>query len=108
MSNLANNEMSDLAQRSLDLVAEALRDAADSAHALSEEASQALSHAADDIGRVVEKLRSHGVDAARQAARQAANEVQKHPVAALAAALTAVVALMGVIRASRSGKDSAT
>ena len=76
------------------------------ARRISEEASEVLSNAAEDVVRVAEKLSKHALDATKDAARQVTHEVQQHPIVSLAAALTAVAALVGLIAATRSSKDA--
>jgi len=51
-------------------------------------------------------LRKNSVDTAKGMARQAVQEVQEHPLASIAAALTAVGALVSVIVATRSRKSA--
>jgi ElaB/YqjD/DUF883 family membrane-anchored ribosome-binding protein len=79
-----------------------LREASTSALELSQDASVALSNAASEVMRVAETLRKNSVDAAKGIVREAVDEVQKHPLASIATALTAVGALVGVIVAARS------
>ena len=79
-----------------------LREASTSAQELSQDASVALSNAASEVMWVAETLRKNSVDAAKGLVREAVDEVQKHPLASIAAALTAVGALVGVIVAARS------
>jgi ElaB/YqjD/DUF883 family membrane-anchored ribosome-binding protein len=85
----------------LNEVVNSLREASVSALELSEDASVALSHAASEVMRVAETLRKNSVETAKDIAREAVHEVQKHPLASVAAALTAVGALVGVIVATR-------
>jgi ElaB/YqjD/DUF883 family membrane-anchored ribosome-binding protein len=106
MPNSIANEIAENVEDTLDVVARSLREASERTQDLSEEASEVLSNAAADVVRVAEKLRKHAVDAARDVARQATHEVQQHPIASLAAALTAVAALVGVIAATRNSKSA--
>jgi hypothetical protein len=65
-----------------------------------------LSKAAADVTRAAESLRKHAAAAARNVVQKAVHEVQEHPIASLAAAITAAAALVGVI-AKKRDKDSA-
>ena len=105
MSKFNTDEIAQNVEDTLDAVARSLREASDRTHDLSEEASEALSNAAEDVVRVAEKLRKQAVDATRDVARQATHEIKEHPIASLAAALTAVAALVGMIAASRNSKN---
>ena len=89
-------------EHSLDAVSRSLREASLSAMELSEDACTALSNAASEVMRVAEMLRKNSLDTAKGMARQAAKEVHDHPLASIAAALTAVGALASVIVATRS------
>lgn len=106
MSNAIPAEITKNVEQTLDVVAKSLRDASDRTHDLSEDASEVLASAAEEVVRVAERLRKHAVDATMNAARQAADEMQEHPMASLAAALAAVAAVAGVIAASRSRKHA--
>jgi len=105
MSKFNTDEIAQNVEDTLDAVARSLREASHRTQDLSEEASEALSDAAADVVRVAEKLRKQAVHATRDVARQATHEVKEHPIASLAAALTAVAALVGVIAASRNSKN---
>jgi ElaB/YqjD/DUF883 family membrane-anchored ribosome-binding protein len=94
-------------QDSVDTAADALKAAAASTHDFSEEASEVLASATTEISKLAESLRSHAVDAAKDAAQYAKHEVEAHPLASLAAALTAVVAVMGVVAMGRNRKHPA-
>lgn len=89
-------------ENTLDTVAQSLRAASERTHDLSEEASEALSIAAAEVLGAAEKLRMRAANVAGEVARQTAHEVKQHPIASLAAALTAIAALAGMIAASRS------
>lgn len=104
MINPPNVNRSGLLQPNVDSAAQALKSAESSAYELSHEASEALSAATDEIARLAESLRTHAVDAAKDAALYAKHQVEAHPMASLAAALTAVVAVMGVVAVNRRGK----
>ncbi|MGB5076232.1 MAG: hypothetical protein WBO17_01975 [Sphingorhabdus sp.] len=106
MSNSLSNEIAENVEDTLDVVARSLREASERTQDLSEDASEVLSNAAEDVVRIAEKLRKHAVDTAKDVARQTTNEIQQHPVASLAAALTAVAALLGVIAAMRNRKSA--
>jgi ElaB/YqjD/DUF883 family membrane-anchored ribosome-binding protein len=94
-------------QDSVDTAADALKAAASSTHEFTEEASAALSTATTELTKLAESLRTHAVDAAKDAARYAKTEVEAHPMASLAAALTAVVAVMGMMAMNRRSKHPA-
>ena len=106
MSNSTSNEIAKNVEDTLDVVARSLREASERTQDLSEEASEVLSNAAEDVVRVAEKLSKHALDATKDAARQVTHDVQQHPIVSLAAALTAVAALVGLIAATRSSKDA--
>lgn len=106
MSKFKSNEIAQDVEDTLDGVARSLREASERTQDLSEEASEALSDAAKDVVRVAERLRKQAVHATKDVALQATQEIKQHPIASLAAALTAVAALVGVIAASRSGKNN--
>lgn len=92
---------------SVDTAAEALKVAANGTRGFSEEASNVLTAATTQIGRVGQSLRTHGVSTAKNAARYAKHEVGANPLASLAAALTAVVAVLGMVAVNRRSKDAA-
>jgi ElaB/YqjD/DUF883 family membrane-anchored ribosome-binding protein len=94
-------------QDSVDTAGDALKAAASSTHDFTEEASAALSTATNELAKLAESLRTHAVDAAKDAARYAKTEVEAHPMASLAAALTAVVAVMGMMAMNRRSKQPA-
>lgn len=94
-------------QDSVDTVAEALKAAASSTHEFSDEAREALASATTEITKQAESLRTHAVDTAKDAASYAKHEVEAHPMASLAAALTAVAAVIGVMIFSQRGKHAA-
>jgi ElaB/YqjD/DUF883 family membrane-anchored ribosome-binding protein len=101
MSNSLADKIQHNVEDALDEVARSLRKAAEGAEGLSGEANEALSKAAADVKRAAESLRKQAVAAARDVARKATHEVQQHPVASLAAAITAAAALVSVIAATR-------
>lgn len=92
---------------SVTTASEALKAAGSSTHEFSEEASKALASATTEVAKLAESLRAHAADAAKDAARMAKHEVEAHPLASVAAALTAVVAVLGMVAASRKGKSGA-
>ncbi|MCU0948641.1 MAG: hypothetical protein MUF47_10370 [Porphyrobacter sp.] len=94
-------------QEKVETAAEALKAAASSSHEFSEEASAALASATTELAKLAESLRAHAAEAARDTARFAKHEIEAHPMASLAAALTAVAAVMGVIAVNRRGKHPA-
>jgi ElaB/YqjD/DUF883 family membrane-anchored ribosome-binding protein len=106
MPDSISDQLAGSVESTLDAVARSLREASERTHDLSEEASGVLSNAAADVVRIAEQLRNHAVDAAKDVARQATHEVQQHPIASIATALTAVAALVGVIAATRGNKSA--
>lgn len=92
---------------SVDTAAEALKAAASGTQEFTEEAGEVLAAATTEITKLAESLRSHAVDAAKDAASYAKHEVEAHPLASLAAALTAVVAIMGLMAVTRRSKHPA-
>lgn len=107
MSNSTTETLSSQFQDSVDTAAHALKAAASSTHEFSAEAGEVLATASTEISKLAESLRTHAVDAATNAAQYAKHEVEAHPLASLAAALTAVVAVMGVVAMGRSRKHAA-
>lgn len=93
-------------QDSVDTAAEALKAATSSSHEFTEQASELLATATAEIAKLAESLRGQAVDAAKEAARYAKQEVELHPMASLAAALTAVAAVMGMMAVNRRGKPA--
>lgn len=106
MSNSTSHEIAKNVEDTLDVVARSLREASERTQDVSEEASEVLANAAADVVRVAEKLSKHALEATKDVARQATHEVQQHPIVSLAAALTAVAALVGLIAITRSSKDA--
>ena len=111
MTELADQAIDSAAQitneveAKLAAVAKSLREASASALDLSEDASAALSSAATEVVRVAEALRQSALDTAKDVGRQAAHEVQEHPLTSIAAALAAVGAVAGmIVMARRVGK----
>lgn len=107
MHNAPDDTMTGQFQDSVDTAAEALKAAASSTQEFSDEASDVLAKATTELSKLAESLRAHAVDAAKDAAEYAKHEVEAHPLASLAAALTAVVAVMGVVAMGRSRKHAA-
>ena len=107
MSKLADKAMSTAAAATEDVgdslaaVAQSLREASESALELTEEARTALANAATQVVQAAATLRKNSVETAKGAARQAALEIQEHPIVSIAAALAAVGGLVGVILAAR-------
>lgn len=101
MPDSLNNQIQHNVEAALDDVARSLQKAAKDAEGLSSDASEALSKAAADVTRAAESLRKHAAAAARNVAQKAVHEVREHPIASLAAAITAAAALVGVIAAKR-------
>ncbi len=100
-----NSQVQHTVEAALDEVAQSLHRIAKDAEGLSRDASDALSKAAADVTRAAEALRTHATAAARSLAQKAAHEVQEHPIASLAAAITAAAALVSVI-AGKGHKDT--
>jgi ElaB/YqjD/DUF883 family membrane-anchored ribosome-binding protein len=107
MSNTPTNTLTGHFQDNVDTAADALKAAASGTHEFTEEASAVLATAGTEITKLAESLRAHAVDAAKDAAKYAKQEVEAHPLASLAAALTAVVAVMGMMAVSRKSKHAA-
>lgn len=105
MPNSLKDQIPHNVEAALHDVAQALQKAAGDAEGLSKDAGEALSKAAADVTRAAESLRKHAAAATRNVVQKAAHEVQEHPIASLAAAITAAAALVGVI-AARRHKDS--
>lgn len=108
MLNSATKTLSGQFQESVDTAANALETAAISTHEFSDEASEALKTATTQLSTLAESLRVYAVDATRDAAQFTKHEVEAHPLASLAAAITAVVAVMGLVAVNRRGKHAAT
>lgn len=107
MSNSPSETLTGHFQDSVDTAADALKAAASGTHEFTEEAGAVLASATTEITKLAESLRAHATDAAKDTARYAKHEVEAHPLASLAAALTAVVAVMGVVAFNRNGKHAA-
>jgi ElaB/YqjD/DUF883 family membrane-anchored ribosome-binding protein len=107
MAHSSSETLSGRFQDSVDTASDALKAAASGTHEFSEEASEVLATATTEITALAESLRAHAVDAAKDAARYAKHEVEAHPLASLAAALTAVVAVMGLVAVNRRSKQAA-
>lgn len=101
MPNSLAKEIQHNVEDALDDVARSLTNAAKSAEGLSGDANEALLKAAADVTRAAESLRKRAVATAKNVAQKAAHEVQEHPIASLAAAITAAAALVGLIVAAR-------
>lgn len=107
MSNPPSGSLSGQFHESVETAAEALKAAASSSHELSEEASAALATATTELAKLAESLGAHAAEAAKDTARFAKHEVEAHPIASLAAALTAVVAVMGMVVVKRRNRHPA-
>jgi ElaB/YqjD/DUF883 family membrane-anchored ribosome-binding protein len=103
MPNSLNNPIQHLGP-ALDDVAHSLRKAAKDAEGLSKDASEALTKAAADVTHAAEALRKHAAATSRNVVQKAAHEMQQHPIATLAAAITAAAALVRLI-AAKPTKD---
>jgi ElaB/YqjD/DUF883 family membrane-anchored ribosome-binding protein len=105
MMNLRDIQIPQNVESALEDVARSLQKAAKDAEGLSGDASEALSKAAAEVTRAAGSLREHAAAVARNVVQKAAHEVQEHPIASLASAITAAAALVGVIAKMRH-KDS--
>jgi ElaB/YqjD/DUF883 family membrane-anchored ribosome-binding protein len=101
MSDSLASKIQHNVEDTLDHVASSLRKAAEGAEELSGGSREVLSKAAADLTHAAESLRKHAVTAAKNVARKAADGVQEHPIASLAAAIAAAAALVGIIVATR-------
>jgi ElaB/YqjD/DUF883 family membrane-anchored ribosome-binding protein len=86
-------------EAALDDVARSLQRIAKEAEGLSKDASEALSKAAAEVTCAADSLRKHAAATARTVVQKAAHEVKEHPIASLAAAITAAAALVSIITA---------
>lgn len=107
MSNAPAETITGHFQDSVDTAADALKAAASGTHEFTEEASAALASATTELTKLAESLRTHAVDAAKDTARYAKHEIEAHPLASLAAALTAVGAVVGMMAMGRKSKHAA-
>ena len=103
MPDLSNASLQHDVEAALAEVVRSLQRIADEADGLSKEARESLTKAAEEVSRAGESLRRHARATARDMVQKAAREVQEHPIASLAAAVTAVAALAGIL-ARRSHK----
>ena len=78
-------------------VAQTLKDIAKRAAGSSQEASESLVRAAADVTHAAEALRKMAAVTTKNVLHKAAQEVQEHPIASLAAAITAAAALVRVL-----------
>ena len=99
MPNSLNNQIQHNVEAALDEVARSLQKVAKDAEGLSSDAGEALLKAAADVTRAAESLRKHAAAASRNVAQKAVYEMREHPIATLAAAITAAAALVHVIAA---------
>jgi ElaB/YqjD/DUF883 family membrane-anchored ribosome-binding protein len=76
-----------------------------SAAQLSGDAQAAVAKAAAEVARAADTLSQHATKTAKTATAKTVQGVQEHPVVALAAAITAAAALVGVLAATRNNKD---
>jgi ElaB/YqjD/DUF883 family membrane-anchored ribosome-binding protein len=98
ISSFSNPLQHDI-ETALDEVARSLQTIAKDAAGLSGELSAALVKASADVTQAAESLRKHATAKAQNVAQKAALEIKEHPIAALAAAITAAAALVSVISA---------
>jgi ElaB/YqjD/DUF883 family membrane-anchored ribosome-binding protein len=105
MLSSLHNPLKHNVEAALEDVAKTLHAIAADAEGLSKEASEALAKAAVDVRHAAESLRQHAAATAKKAVGKAAHEVQEHPIASLAAAITAAAALVSVITSKRN-KDT--
>ena len=101
MPTSARDHLQHNVETALEDVARSLHQAAQDAEGLSHDASEALSKAASDVKRAADSLRQHSAATARSALQKAVHEIHEHPVASLAAAITAAAALVNMILAAR-------
>ncbi len=101
MPNSLNKPIPHNVEAALEDIARSLHKAAQGAEGLSKEASEALTKAAADVTHAAEALRKHAAAAAGNVMQKAAHEMREHPVATLAAAITAAAALVSAITAKR-------
>jgi ElaB/YqjD/DUF883 family membrane-anchored ribosome-binding protein len=101
MSAPFNNHTQHDVENALDDVARSLQKLALEAEGVSGEAGEALSKAAADVTHAAESLRKHAAAAAGNVVQKAVREVQEHPIAALAGAITAAAALVSIITAKK-------
>ena len=107
MSNSPAETLTGHFQDSVDTAADALKAAASGTHEFTEEASAVLATASTEITTLAESMRAHAVSGAKDAASYAKHEIEAHPLASLAAALTAVVAVMGMMAVARKSMHAA-
>jgi ElaB/YqjD/DUF883 family membrane-anchored ribosome-binding protein len=101
MPTSPRNQVQHNIEIALDEVARSMQKAAKDAEGLSQDASEALSKAAAEVTRAADSLRKHAATTARSTIQKAVHEVQEHPIASLAAAITAAAALVSVITGRR-------
>lgn len=89
-------------EHTLEDVARLLRAAAES---VSGDAETAVSKAAAEVTRAAQSVRAHGAARAKNVAERAAHELKEHPIASLAAAISAAAALLGIIASTRRSTD---
>lgn len=104
MSNASSQGLSGQFQNTVDSAAETFKAAAATKDAISQEAGEVLTAAANETAKLAESMRAHAAQAAKEAAQYARHEIEAHPRASLAAALTAVVAAIGVMAFSWRSK----
>jgi len=107
MSNSPSGSLTERFQDSVDTAADALKAAATDTQEFTAESSAVLASATTEIAKLAESLRSHAVGAAKDAVSYARHEVEAHPLASIAAALSAVVAVMGMVAVGRRSKNAA-
>lgn len=107
MSNSPAGSLPGQFEDSIETASDALKAAASGSQEFSEDASALLTAATTEIAKLAESLRGHAVDAARDTARFARQEVEAHPKASLAAAVTAGVAVIGMLVVNRRGRHAA-
>jgi ElaB/YqjD/DUF883 family membrane-anchored ribosome-binding protein len=83
-------------EAALEDVAHSLQAIAKDALGRSTEVSDSLSKAAEEVTRAAAVLRKHAATTAGNVVQKAAHEVQEHPIASLAAAITAAAALVRI------------
>jgi ElaB/YqjD/DUF883 family membrane-anchored ribosome-binding protein len=98
MSESLTEDVRHKVEDGLDDVANALKRSATN---LTGDAQAAVAKAAADVAKAAESLSNRAAKTGKSIAGKAVHEVQEHPIAALATAITAAAALVGVLVASQ-------
>ena len=86
-------------------LADVIKALSKAAEGLSADARDAVTKAARDVKAAAEALRGERAPTLKDVAQKAALEIKEHPVVALAAAISAAAALVGVIAAATARDD---